>query len=58
MAVRKIKGPKKTVSVVMPLEVYNALAKLAEEDDRSVPSYIRLSLRKQLEQNASVFTRE
>ena len=38
------KGPRKTVGVVMPLELYETLNRLAEEDTRSVPSYIRLVL--------------
>lgn len=37
-----IKGQKKIVSVVMPLELYNTLKELAEQDRRSVPSYIRI----------------
>jgi len=40
-----IKGPKKTVSVVMPLELYEWLALLAEDTSRSVPSYIRQILK-------------
>ena len=31
----------KTVAVKMPQELYDELKKLAEEDYRSVPSYIR-----------------
>ena len=39
-----IKGPKKTVSVLMPLELYKTLKRLAEESCRSIPSYIRIAL--------------
>lgn len=39
-----IKGPKKTVSILMPLELYEALKSLAEESCRSIPSYIRIVL--------------
>ena len=38
------RGPRKTVSVVMPLELYDTIKRLAEEDVRSIPSYIRLVL--------------
>lgn len=40
-----IKGPKKTVSVVLPLELYEWLQLLAEETYRSVPAYIRQVLK-------------
>lgn len=40
-----IKGPKKTVSVVMPLELYEQLALRAEDESRSVPGYIRQVLK-------------
>lgn len=36
-----IKGPKKTVSVAMSLELYEWLAMLAQDTGRSVPGYIR-----------------
>lgn len=39
----------KKVTVGMPQELYDALKKLAVEDCRSVPSYIRLALREHLE---------
>lgn len=39
----------KKVTVGMPQELYDALKKLAMEDCRSVPSYIRLVLREHLE---------
>ena len=48
------RGPQKTVGVVMPLELYEAIKGLAEEDARSIPSYIRLVLREHIEQKNSV----
>ena len=36
-----LKGPKKRVSVIMPLELYRVLEKLAEEDSRTISNYIR-----------------
>ena len=48
------KGPRKTVSVVMPLELYDTIKRLAEEDRRSIPSYIRLALWDRLEKKISV----
>lgn len=48
------KGPRKTVCVVMPLELYETLNRLAEEDRRSVPSYIRLVLWDYLKKKSSV----
>lgn len=48
------KGPRKTVNVVIPLELYETLKKLAEEDVRSIPSYIRLVLMEHIEQKNSV----
>lgn len=48
------KGPQKTVSVAMPLELYDVLKRLAEEDVRSIPSYIRLVLWDHLEKKHSV----
>ena len=39
-----IKGPKKNVNVLMPLELYETLKRLAEESCRSIPSYIRIVL--------------
>ena len=35
------KGPKKTVAVLMPMELYEQLRGLAEHSSRSLPSYIR-----------------
>ena len=52
------KGPRKTVSVIMPLELYETLKKLAEEDVRSIPSYIRLVLMEHIEQKNSVPPKE
>lgn len=40
-----IKGPKKTVSVILPLELYEWLAVLAEDTARTVPGYIRQVLK-------------
>ena len=39
----------KKVLVGMPQELYDELKRLAEEDYRSVPSYIRLVLKEQVE---------
>lgn len=43
-----IKGPKKTVSVILPLDLYEWLAVLAEDTGRSVPGYIRQVLKSYL----------
>lgn len=40
-----IKTPKKTVGVVMPLELYEWLSMLAEDSGRTVPGYIRQILK-------------
>lgn len=40
-----IRGPKKTVSVIMPMELYEWLQLLAEDTSRSVPAYIRQVLK-------------
>ena len=40
-----IKGPKKIVSVTLPLELYEWIALLAEDTCRSVPGYIRQVLK-------------
>ena len=37
-----MKGPKKTVGLVLPQEAYDKLKSLAKEDCRSVPSYLRM----------------
>ena len=39
-----IKDPKKTVSLVLPQEIYDKVKRLAKEDCRSVPSYLRMML--------------
>jgi len=36
-----IKGPKKTVSLALPLEKYEELKRLAADNCRTVPSYLR-----------------
>ena len=43
-----IKGAKKTVSVLLPMECYERLNTLAQESDRSVPGYIRVVLYRHL----------
>lgn len=40
-----IRSPRKTVSVLMPMEMYEQIKKQAERTGRSVPSYIRQVLR-------------
>lgn len=42
-------GPKKTVSVLMPEELYEELSKQAERSSRSMSSYIRQVLRAHLQ---------
>ena len=44
-----MKKVEKNVTVGMSKELYTALQRLAEEDCRSVPSYIRLVLREHVE---------
>lgn len=44
-----MKKIEKRVTVGMSQELYNTLKRLAEEDCRSVPSYVRLVLREHLE---------
>lgn len=46
------KEPRKTVSVVIPLELYETIKRLAEEDVRSVPSYIRLVLKEHIQKSS------
>lgn len=41
-------GPKKTVGVTMPLELYAQLKEQVEKRDRSIPSYIRQVLKRYL----------
>lgn len=45
-------GPRKTVSVAMPPELYETIKRLAEEDVRSVPSYIRLVLKEHIQKSS------
>ncbi len=45
-----MKKIEKKVTVGMTQELYNTLKRLAEEDCRSVPSYVRLVLREHVEQ--------
>lgn len=40
-----IKGPKKTVTVLMPAELYERLSTQAEDSSRSLSSYIRQALK-------------
>ena len=47
-----IRGPKKTVSVLMPEELYLELRALAAETHRSVPGYIRQILKRYLRYRA------
>lgn len=37
-----IKGPKKTVHLALPKECYDKIKTLAEDNCRTVPSYIRM----------------
>lgn len=46
------KGPRKTVSVSMPPELYETIKRLAEEGVRSVPSYIRLVLMEHIQKSS------
>lgn len=43
-----IRGPKKTVSVLMPQDLYDRVKQQAEKKDRTVPGYIRQVLRRYL----------
>lgn len=40
-----IRGPKKTVGVLMTLKMYDQISVQAKEKDRTVPAYIRQVLR-------------
>lgn len=44
-----VKRVDKKVTVGMPQALYDTLKQLAEEDSRSIPSYVRLVLREHLE---------
>ena len=46
--INMITGPKKIVSVLMPMELYDQIAQLAQETRRSTPGYIRQVLKKYL----------
>ena len=39
-----IRGPKKTVGLILPQEKYDKLKHLAEENCRTVPSYLRVMI--------------
>lgn len=45
-----IKGPKKTVSLLLPMAQYERLRELALATDRTVPGYIRALLSRYLRQ--------
>ena len=36
-----IRGPKKTVHLLIPLELYNRLNQMAQDSHRTLPGYIR-----------------
>lgn len=40
-----IVGPKKTVSILLPLDLYNELSQLARASQRTLPGYIRQILK-------------
>ena len=42
--IHMMKGPKKSVTVLMPIGLYQALRRRAAESDRTLPSYIRVIL--------------
>ncbi|MBQ3135455.1 MAG: hypothetical protein IJB75_06560 [Oscillospiraceae bacterium] len=43
-----MRGAKKTVSLILPQETYDKLKRLANEDYRSVPSYLRVMINNNL----------
>ena len=43
-----MKGPKKSVGVLMPLELYEQIREQAERKDRTMPGYIRQVLKRYL----------
>ena len=43
-----IKGPKKTVSVLMPMDLYEQVREQAEQGRRTVPGYVRQVLKRYL----------
>lgn len=44
-----VDDPKKSVTVVLPLDRYQALARLAEQNSYSLPAYIRQVLRNHIQ---------
>ena len=44
-----VDNPKKSVAVVLPLDRYQALARLAEQNSYSLPAYIRQVLRNHIQ---------
>lgn len=47
--IRMREGPKKTVSILLPLDLYEELIELAEGNSRPVSAYIRQVLKAHLE---------
>ena len=43
-----ISGPKKTVSILLPMDLYEEIVRLARETHRTIPGYIRQIIRKYL----------
>ena len=43
-----ISGPKKAVSVLMPLELYERVKEQAERTNKTVPGYVRQVLKRYL----------
>ncbi len=43
-----ISGPKKTVSVLMPLELYERVKEQAEQKNKTAPGYVRQVLKRYL----------
>ena len=43
-----IKGPKKVVSVLMPMDLYEQVKEQAEQGSRTVPRYVRQVLKRYL----------
>jgi len=43
-----IRGPKKSVAVLMPIELYERMKELAEKTGRTVPGYVRQVLKRYL----------
>ena len=43
-----IRGPKKVVSVTLPMEIYEMVQLMAEDENRSVPVQIRQIIRRYL----------